>query len=103
MGFASHRDDPDTALPSVAEHLLQQGVDPAATDSRGDTALHYAAHTGYGQPLEIISALLGIGTPVNARNNDGSTALWVARNDRRARAPNHSGVIAALVAAGGVE
>ena len=103
MGFASDRDDPETALPSIAEYLVEQGVDPAATDSRGDTALHYAAHTGYGAPLAIISALLGIGTPVNARNDDGRTALWVARNDRRARAPNHSGVIAALVAAGGVE
>ena len=103
MGFASDRDDPETALPSIAEYLVEQGVDPAATDSRGDTALHYAAHTGYGAPLAIISALLGIGTPVNARNNDGRTALWVARNDRRDSAPDHQGVIAALVAAGGVE
>ena len=103
MGFASHTDAPETTLPSIAEYLMHQGVDPAATDSRGDTALHYAAHTGYGQPLEIISALLGIGTPVNARNDDGHTALWVARNDRRDSAPNHNGVIAALVAAGGVE
>ena len=103
MGFASHRDDPDTVLPDIAEYLVRLGVDPAATDDRGDTPLHAAAHAGYGAPLVIISTLIGAGTPVNARNDDGHTALWVARNDRRDSAPDHAGVIAALVAAGGVE
>jgi ankyrin repeat protein len=52
--------------------LLEAGANPNAISSKGDTALHIAAHDGR---LGPIRELLAHGASVELRNKDGLTAL----------------------------
>jgi ankyrin repeat protein len=54
--------------------LLEAGANPDATNPKGDTALHIAAHDGR---LGPIRELVAGGASVDVRNKDGLTALEV--------------------------
>ena len=60
---------------AVAEHLLESGVDPAATDASGMTALHWATATG---SSSLIGSLIRRGAPLEARNVWDGTVLGSA-------------------------
>ncbi|MFQ5790492.1 MAG: ankyrin repeat domain-containing protein [Acidobacteriota bacterium] len=54
------------------ERLLDQGVSPNAADGDGETALMFAAGSGF---PKIVKVLLTAGADANAKNSDGQTAL----------------------------
>jgi ankyrin repeat protein len=58
---------------SISNLLQQQSIDVA--DSKGWTALHYAAEGGQ---LEVVKWLIEMNANVNAAENDGGTALHLA-------------------------
>lgn len=66
---------------SVAEFLLEKGVDPAAGANVGQTGLHYAAHAGH---LEMVKMLLARKAPLEVLNVYGGTvlgqAIWSVMN-----------------------
>ena len=57
------------------KHLLELGMDPAESDSAGDTLLHQLCR--YDAPMADIRLLLGAGASgvINARNGAGETPL----------------------------
>lgn len=57
---------------AVVESLLAHGVDPAAKDSDGMTALHCAAARGH---IDIVELLLERGAPLEVKNTWGGTVL----------------------------
>ena len=83
---------------SVAEFLLEQGVDPRSQVNSGQTGLHYAALMGH---LETVHMLLQRNVPLEVKNMyDGTVlgqALWSAFNDPKSQ---HLPIIEALIAAG---
>ena len=83
---------------SIAEALLDQGVDPAAQANVGQTGLHYAAHSGR---LETVKMLIARKAPLEVKNMYGGTvlgqALWSAYNEPR---KDHLLIIDTLIAAG---
>jgi ankyrin repeat protein len=60
---------------SVAEFLLEKGVDPAAGANVGQTGLHYAAHGGH---LDTFKMLLERKAPLEVLNVYGGTVLGQA-------------------------
>ncbi|TEY50625.1 hypothetical protein BOTCAL_0275g00140 [Botryotinia calthae] len=59
------------------EHLMGKGLDVAATDDYHWTALHF--HVGSQRyDNELLSLLVNAGTPINAQNSKGDTALSLA-------------------------
>jgi ankyrin repeat protein len=75
--------------------LVENGADLEAQDNTGMRALHRAAYNGN---LPFVQELISrYHVDINARDNDGRTAL------RWARARNHSTVITFLRANGGIE
>lgn len=65
----------------IAKVLLEAGADPNIRDARyGWTPLHAAAKRGN---AEIVQLLISHGADINARNNDGNTALYVAKVEGR--------------------
>jgi hypothetical protein len=60
---------------SVAEYLLEKGVDPAAGANVGQTGLHYAAHGGH---LSTVKMLLKRKAPLEVLNVYGGTVLGQA-------------------------
>jgi ankyrin repeat protein len=60
---------------SVAEFLLEKGVDPAAGANVGQTGLHYAAHAGH---LDTVKMLLERKAPLEVLNVYGGTVLGQA-------------------------
>jgi ankyrin repeat protein len=83
---------------SVAEFLLEQGVNPISQVNSGQTGFHYAAHAGH---LETVKMLLDRSAPLEETNMYGGTvlgqALWSAFNEPHA---DHLTIIEALIAAG---
>ena len=85
---AASADDPDTVA-----FLLEKGADPAATDSAGNTALHYASgQTWYvndgdrcwsagRRNLQTVRLLSTDPAAINARNRSGQTPYTLARAD----------------------
>ncbi len=60
--------------------LAENGADPALADNDGDTLPHHAAAAGN---LELLEWLLRNGASVNARNLNGQTPLYYARNNEK--------------------
>ncbi|MGC4047826.1 MAG: ankyrin repeat domain-containing protein [Armatimonas sp.] len=56
----------------VAAFLLDQGINPISQVNSGQTGLHYAAHSGH---LETVEMLLARDTPLEVRNMYGATVL----------------------------
>lgn len=83
---------------SIAEFLLDRGVDPASQANIGQTGLHYAAH--YGR-LETVKMLIARKAPLEVKNMYGGTvlgqALWSAYNEPR---KDHLSIIDTLITAG---
>jgi ankyrin repeat protein len=101
------------AQTAIVEFLLEQGVDPAASDADGMTGLHWAAANRY---VDVVELLLQHGAPLEARNRWGGTVLdstgWFVAHDvwfpatlpsRQRLAPSradYATVMEALIAAG---
>ncbi len=72
--------------PGIAQRLVNAGVDPKAHDWRGNALHHFAdgvvhcAADGGNSRAAIAQALIALGVPVDARNEDGETPL-MNRND----------------------
>ena len=73
--LASLSDDDPAAALSRAQDLLSRGANPNVIDYGGETPLMRAALTGF---VKMASLLIANGANVNARNNDGFTAMDVA-------------------------
>lgn len=69
----------------VVSMLLSRGAEPAAISSDSSATLMYASRGGEHRGADHLAAtrlLLRDGrVPVNARNEDGETALWLACSD----------------------
>jgi ankyrin repeat protein len=83
---------------SVAEYLLEQGIDPSGGAGTGLNALHWAANRGQ---LEAVRLLIRARAPLETRSMYGGTALgtamWSALNEPR---PDHLQIIEELLNAG---
>lgn len=83
---------------SVAEYLLNKGVDPAAGNGTGLSAFHWAANRGN---LDTVRLLIKHGAPLEQKNMYGGTVLgcttWSAIYEPRM---DHISIIEALLAAG---
>jgi ankyrin repeat protein len=78
--------------------LVENGADLEALNNRGSRALHWAARFGY---LPFIQELISrYHVDINARSNNGRTALWEARNGDP---HSHPTVITFLQSNGGIE
>jgi ankyrin repeat protein len=62
----------------IVEALLRAGADVNLRDSRGYTALMWAAEVGH---ASIVKKLITAGTDVNVRGNDGKAAIDITGND----------------------
>ena len=61
------------------ELLLAHGADPAKTDRRGNTPLHFLAIYGGGEDMGArVQALVQAGSPLEEKNRDGWTPLHYA-------------------------
>ena len=61
--------------PEEIERLLKLGADIDVRNSKGKTALHYAAKAGF---INVISLLVEKGATIDAPGSDGETALFEA-------------------------
>ncbi|TGO19455.1 hypothetical protein BTUL_0004g00930 [Botrytis tulipae] len=61
-------------IESMIRHLIWKGVDIAAADNSQRTALHVAVYHGHNLD-ELLPVLVNFGTPINAQNKEGDTAL----------------------------
>jgi ankyrin repeat protein len=84
---------------AVVELLLRKGVDSGSRDRRGWTALHWAAHYGY---PEIVDLLLKFDPPLEIENEFGGTPLnqtvWTTIHERLL--PDHLVILDRLIEAG---
>ncbi|KAF7884619.1 uncharacterized protein EAF02_004955 [Botrytis sinoallii] len=64
----------------IVDHLTRKGVDVAATDNFQRTALHFAVQNDEGLN-DLVPVLVNAGTPINAQNSEGDTALNIFLND----------------------
>ncbi|KAG9497868.1 hypothetical protein J7337_010740 [Fusarium musae] len=67
------------------EMLVDEGIDPLATNDNGDTLLHIVAkgYDGTRESANLLGWLLSLRIPVNAVNNQGATPLHVFQTRRR--------------------
>lgn len=65
----------DSSALEAAKFAVQLGVDIKATDSAGNTALHYAAYMRHDA---VVQFLADQGSPLEAKNKFGETPLWDA-------------------------
>jgi ankyrin repeat protein len=65
----------DSSALEAAKLAVQLGVDPKATDTAGNTALHYAAYMRHDP---VVQYLVDQGSPLEAKNKFGETPLWDA-------------------------
>lgn len=83
---------------SVAEFLLNQGLDPSAGAATGMNGFHWAADRGQ---LDTVRLLIERKAPLEIKNMYGGTvlgtAVWSAINETR---PDHIAIIEALIGAG---
>lgn len=83
---------------SVAEYLLDRGVDPLAGVGTGLNAFHWAANRGQ---LETVRMLIARRVPLETRNSYGGTvlgsAVWAAVHETKS---DHLAVIESLLRAG---
>ena len=84
----------------ICAFLLDQGINPASQAGVGQTGLHYAAHHGQ---LETVQMLIERNVPLEVKNMYGGTvlgqALWSAFNEPH---KDHLQIVEALIAAGAV-
>ena len=66
--------------PTLLAQILDAGMDPNHPNSKGQTLLMTAAEEG---PPDAIKLLLKHGAKVNAKDNKGHTAAWMATANRR--------------------
>lgn len=68
---------------NAVRFLLENGVDPNATDKYGNTLLYFASHCGC---IEVVKLFLEHGARIDAPNNDltKSTPLYLAFSSRNA-------------------
>lgn len=69
--------DPSSAstVGKIISRLLEMGADPSLEDSKGNTALHWAARAG---DRNVVRQLLQKSVAVDAKNKNGETALHFA-------------------------
>ena len=65
----------------VAE-MLRLGADARRVDNNGWTALHYHAMPGCGDGVGVVRQLVAAGCDAAVRDNDGHTAVELARTGR---------------------
>jgi hypothetical protein len=75
----------------IVKALLAHGADVNAKESRGRTALIYAAYNGH---TDIVKALLAGGVDADVKNKDGLTALMIAAYN------GHTDIVKALLEEG---
>jgi ankyrin repeat protein len=65
--------------------LIDEGIDPLATNKNGDTLLHLVAegYDGTRESASLLGWLLSLGIPINAVNKQGATPLHVFQTCRR--------------------
>jgi hypothetical protein len=98
FGYTPLHDAASHGHVNILHLLVETGADLEAQDNYGSRALHYAAYNGN---LPFIQELISrYHVDINARDNDGRTALWWARNGNP---QPHLTVIAFLQSYGGVE
>ena len=81
--------------------MLQSGIDPAVIGESGATALHFACFSGW---MEIASALIDAGAPIEPRDSDYSAtplgwALYGLAHNRNPKG-DYAKVLRVLLAAG---
>lgn len=62
-------------LLKIVTMLISRGINLDSADIYGDTALHMLMYRDVLHKLDIVQALLDAGIDVNAKNNDGLTAI----------------------------
>lgn len=87
------------AAVAMIDRLVEGGADVAATDERGDTALHVAVMEALDQP-DVARALVRHGVPLNTRNREDHTALDVARQLAQRHLQHGPRIVALLEEAG---
>jgi hypothetical protein len=79
----------------IVRLLCDRGADIEARNDRGCRPLHYAAKTGH---ISVVKVLIDVrNAEINARDDDGKTALSRARNYHKAE------IAAYLISLGGIE
>jgi hypothetical protein len=82
----------------VAQHLLDEGLDPSAGVGTGLNAFHWAANRGQ---LEVVRLLIDRKVPLEQRSMYGGTvlgtAVWAAVHETK---PAHPDIVEALLNAG---
>jgi len=80
------------SLADLEELIAQKrDIQPEATDSYGNTALHYVAF--YASEPEVITTLLDLGVPVDIVNAQGFTAFEIMQGNENLRGTDRKSVV----------
>jgi ankyrin repeat protein len=63
---------------AVVDLLIENGADWNATNSLGQTALHFAAASFYGEKLDIVKSLIARGAGATVKDNEGRQPVDMA-------------------------